>query len=534
MYNLLNEKLINVILNYQTSILLVVLSIIITIISVTRPQNQKINETILGISTIIIMYSIIEKVSNISKMSNVELNTNNLSIIGISILEIIIIIFGISIIWMITKDKKSVNESTADMLVLLITNLAGLLIIIQAQDFVTLYLGIELQTLGAFVLASWRTKSELSVEAGLKYYVLGSMASGILLFGISLIYWSNGSVEFNVINNLSLMILDSNTSVINENVTNSTYYIMSKIGILMVIIAILFKIGGAPFHSWLPDVYQGSPTIITAYFSTVPKIAIITALINIISTNIFIFDNKLKMVIVIGSIISMLIGSISAINQYNLKRLLAYSSIGHTGYLLIGIVTGTNDAYINVLVYMIIYMITNVIIWNIILSSNATPVVSSFNKLTNKSNEELIDNKEYHLATQFDLRGYGYNQPIRAIILSIALLSLAGIPPLAGFYGKWYLFLSAINGEYYILAIFGVVTSVISAVYYIRLIHLMFFVTPDIKNVYGYLENLLAIPVKYKQISLFNSLILSTFTLLLLVLMFDFDLIIKLCNIILM
>ncbi len=383
----------------------------------------------------------------------------------------------------INKRKNTwLQQNNYDYITIIFTNIIGLYIVVGSNDLITLYIGIELQTLGAFILVAIRKISEFSIEGALKYFVLGALSSAILLFGIGLIYVSLGTTNYT---NICTLI----TNILAESTQDSTIFTL-QIAFIFIMVSLLFKLGAAPFHNWVPDVYQGSASIVSLYFVTVPKLALISALIILINNGITIVSDSWIQVLIICSILSMIIGTSGALNQYNLKRLLAYSAISHTGYLLIGVLTSQLEAVVNITVYLIIYIFMSLITWGILINTYSdtmsSNVSSQYSKLDVSNIDTLessviIDNNEYHKTSQFEIKGLGRTHPILALILAITLLSLAGIPPLSGFYTKWLVFSVAVQHGFIIVATIGIVTSVIGAVYYLRVIHFMYFRLPENK-----------------------------------------------------
>jgi NADH-quinone oxidoreductase subunit N len=328
--------------------------------------------------------------------------------------------------------------------VLVIFAVLGMMIMISASDFLTLYMGLELQSLALYVLAAFRRDSVRSTEAGLKYFVLGALSSGIMLYGISLIYGFSGSTAFSGVaiaaagDGLSLGLI---------------------FGLVFLTAGLAFKISAVPFHMWTPDVYEGAPTPITAFFAAAPKAA---ALALFVRTMISAFPDATEewgQIIVFISILSMSLGAVAAIGQNNIKRLMAYSSIGHMGFALVGLAAGTEAGVKGVLIYLAIYVVTNIGVFACILSM--------------RRGEEMVENIS-------DLSGIGRARPGFAFALAMLMFSLAGIPPLAGFFAKWYVFLAAIQTGLYPLAVIGVIASVIGAFYYLRIIKIMYFDEPGV------------------------------------------------------
>jgi proton-translocating NADH-quinone oxidoreductase, chain N len=380
-----------------------------------------------------------------------------------------IILFSSIIVLLMSFDYYKDEKITAyEYSILIMLAALGLILLISSYDFLALYLAIELQSLTLYVLATFKRNSEFSTEAGLKYFILGALSSGILLFGISLIYGLTGSTNYETINHL----------LIGVSLENNENLIGLSIGILFIAVALLFKLAAAPFHMWAPDVYEGSPTIVTAFFAIVPKIGILSVFITIFLETFYGLINQWQHIVIFCAITSMIIGAIGAVTQKKFKRLLAYSAIGHIGYILIGIASATPEGVQGLLLYIIVYIIMSINIFSLYLS------------LYDKNTSIKIKNIS-------ELSGLSKENGILAITLAIAVLSMAGIPPLAGFASKFYIFLAAIESSMYVLAVIGVLTSVIAAVYYIRLIKIMYF------------ENT-SNNVSYKTIDLNKSIILAT------------------------
>jgi NADH-quinone oxidoreductase subunit N len=328
-------------------------------------------------------------------------------------------------------------------LVLLAT--AGMMVMISANDLITLYLGFELQSLALYVAASFDRDSVRSTEAGLKYFVLGALASGMLLYGASLVYGFAGTTSFAGI-----------ASSFGGGATAKPS-VGLIIGMVFVAVGIAFKCSAVPFHMWTPDVYEGAPTPVTAFFSVAPKIAAIALFVRFLIEPLGGLLVEWRQIIVFLSVASMVLGSVAAIAQSNIKRLMAYSSIGHVGYALIGLAAATPNGIRGVLVYMAIYLFMNIGAWTVIL---------------------CMRQRGQMLEGIADLSGLGRSQPGLALALAIFVFALAGIPPTAGFFSKLYIFLAAIDANLVGLAVIGVVTSVVGAFYYLRVVKVMYFDEP--------------------------------------------------------
>ncbi|NNG04414.1 MAG: NADH-quinone oxidoreductase subunit NuoN [Inquilinus sp.] len=327
--------------------------------------------------------------------------------------------------------------------VLIVFAALGMLMMVSANDLMSLYLGLELQSLSLYVVAAIRRDNVRSSEAGLKYFVLGALSSGMLLYGASMVYGFSGTTRFPEI-----------AQVLGGGDTASIGLI---VGLVFVVAGIAFKISAVPFHMWTPDVYEGSPTPVTAFFAVAPKIAAIAMLIRVLIGPFGDLVGQWQQIIVVTSILSMALGAFAAINQRNIKRLMAYSSIGHIGYALVGLAAGNEAGVRGVLVYMAIYLAMNVGTFACILCMRV--------------NGRMVEGVA-------DLTGLSRTHPLMAAALAVFMFSMAGIPPLAGFFGKLYVFLAAIDAGLYTLAVIGVLASVVSAFYYIRIVRLMYFDEP--------------------------------------------------------
>ena len=323
--------------------------------------------------------------------------------------------------------------------ILIIFSVVGMMFMVSANDLMILYLGLELQSLALYVVASMRRESLKSTEAGMKYFVLGALSSGLLLYGASLVYGYSGSTNFQSI----VTSLDS-----------SSRSLGFMFGMILVVAGLAFKISAVPFHMWTPDVYEGAPTPITAFLSTAPKIAAMALFARVVHDAFFVMIADWQQIVALMSVLSMFVGAIAAIGQTNIKRLMASSSIAHMGYALIGLASGTVFGLQAMLVYMAIYVTMNVGTFAFILSME-------------KDGQPVTD--------IYSLNQLGVKQPGRALAMLVLLFSLAGVPPLVGFFGKLYVLRAAYDAGLIWLAVLGVLASVIGAFYYLRLIYLMYF-----------------------------------------------------------
>jgi len=346
-------------------------------------------------------------------------------------------------IFILFSSKEYIKINKIDKIeypIIILTSVLGMILMISSYDLIVFYLGLELQSLSLYILTSFKREDERSTEAGLKYFVLSALATGLLLYGSSLIYGFTGSTNFEIISKN----LDSNN-------------IGAVFGIVFIIIGLAFKVSAVPFHMWTPDVYEGAPTSVTSFFALVPKIAAITVFIRFMYVPFLNVIEQWQMIIVFISIASMILGATAAIGQKNIKRLMAYSSIGHMGYALAGLAPGTNVGIQSTIIYLIIYLVMNLGAFGCIFMM--------------KRENTFCENIN-------DLSGMSKNHPILALSFLIILFSLAGIPPLAGFFAKFYIFMAVIKSEMYILAILGLLTTVISAFYYLRIIKIIYFDKP--------------------------------------------------------
>jgi NADH-quinone oxidoreductase subunit N len=326
--------------------------------------------------------------------------------------------------------------------VLVMLSTLGMLLMTSSNNLISLYLSLELQSLAIYVLAAFRRDHVLSSEAGLKYFVLGALSSGLLLYGCSLVYGFTGTTGF---------------SGIVTALQGSERAVGLIFGLVFVLAGISFKLSAVPFHMWTPDVYQGAPTPVTALLASAPKVAAFAVLIRTVLDAFPGVVADWRQIIIAVSVASMVLGAFAAIGQRNIKRLMAYSSIGHVGYALVGLAPGTPEGITGVLVYMAIYVAMTIGTFACILAM--------------KRDGALVEDISA-------LAGLSRTQPMMAFILAMLLFSLAGIPPLAGFFAKFYVFLAAIQAGYYWLAVVGVVTSVVGAFYYLAIIKTMYFDEP--------------------------------------------------------
>lgn len=316
---------------------------------------------------------------------------------------------------------------------------AGMMIMVSAGDLMSLYMGLELQSLSLYILAAFRRESVKSTEAGLKYFVLGSLSSGLLLYGASLTYGFTGTTLF---------------AGIIQTIQGGHVSVGLLFGLVLMITGLAFKVSAVPFHMWTPDVYEGSPTPVTAFFATAPKMAAMALFARLVFDAFGAAVADWSQVIAVISALSMFVGAVAAIGQRNIKRLMAYSSIAHMGFALMGLAAGTEAGVKAMLIYMAVYVAMNVGTFAFILSME----------------------KDGAPATEIDtLNLYARKEPIKALAMLVLLFSLAGVPPMLGFFAKYGVLLAAVNADMVLLAVAGAVASVIGAFYYLRIVYYMYF-----------------------------------------------------------
>ena len=351
--------------------------------------------------------------------------------------KVLILISSIFVFISSNQFVKDKNLHKFEYPIIIMFSILGMFFMLSSNDLILFYLGLELQSLSLYVLASIDRDNIISSEAGIKYFVLSALSSGLLLYGCSLLYGFTGSTNF-------------------ENISNSltTQNIGAIFAMVFILVGLAFKVSAVPFHMWTPDVYQGAPTSITNFFAVVPKavgLAVIIRFMDLPFKNIL---EEWQIIIVFISIASMILGSVAAIGQKNIKRLLAYSSISHMGYALAGVATGTGYGYTSTIIYITIYVIMNI----------GTFACLYLMKVNGKYTEKIDD-----------LSGLSKQKPLLAFSFLILFFSLAGIPPLGGFFAKFFVFMSVIESELYALAIIGLLTTVISAFYYLKVIKVIYF-----------------------------------------------------------
>lgn len=336
------------------------------------------------------------------------------------------------------NEREGIGRFEFPVLILLCT--VGMMIMCSTSSLMTLYLGLELQSLSMYVLCAFARDELRSAEAGLKFFVLGALASGLILYGISLAYGFAGTMQF-----AELARALSSPQAASPGLV---------VGVVFIVAGLAFKLSAVPFHMWTPDVYEGAPTPVTAFMSTAPKVAAIALMLRVLEVPFGQLLQQWTGLIVLISIASMLLGSLAAIGQANIKRLMAYSSIGHIGYALVGLAVGTADGVRGVMVYMVTYVFMSAGVFACIVA---------------------MRRKGRALERISDLSGLARTDPGLALAMAVFMFSMAGIPPFSGFFGKLYVFLPAVQAGYWTLAVIGVLTSVVGAYYYLRIVKVMYF-----------------------------------------------------------
>ena len=370
------------------------------------------------------------------KIFNESFVSDNFSLFA----KLLILISSFFILIVSKKYIVDIKNNKFEYPIIVLLSILGMFFMVSSNDLILFYLGLELQSLSLYILASIDRDNLKSSEAGIKFFILSALSSGLLLYGCSLLYGFTGSTNF---------------EVIASNTADTTIGII--FAMVFILVGLAFKVSAVPFHMWTPDVYEGSPTSVTSFFSVVPKVAGIIIFIRFMYLPFQEILDQWKYILVFISIASMILGAVAAIGQNNIKRLIAYSSIGHIGYAIAGMTPGTENGFKSTLIYISIYAVMNIGIFACIFLM--------------KRNGKYIEDIQ-------ELSGASKNHPLMSLSLLIILSSLAGIPPMAGFFAKFYVFMAVIESGMFTLAIIGLVTTVVSAFYYIRIIKIMYFDDP--------------------------------------------------------
>ncbi|PDH21218.1 MAG: NADH-quinone oxidoreductase subunit NuoN [Pelagibacterales bacterium MED-G42] len=405
------------------------------ILGVFKKDSSKI---IYNLSILILLITAVITFNETLAINRVTLFNDSIIVDYLSSLMKIITLLGAFMVLLISSSYlKTFKIFKIEYPILILCSVLGMMVMISSNDLLVFYMGLELQSLALYVLATFNRDQIKSSEAGLKYFVLSALSSGLLLYGCSLIYGFSGSTNFDEI----------------AKQLNYNEYILT-FGIVFILVGLAFKVSAVPFHMWAPDVYEGSPTSVTLFFTMVPKIAALTVFIRFLYVPFLNLIDQWQLIIVFLSISSMLFGAIAAIGQTNLKRLIAYSSISHIGYTLAGLATNTNEGLQSSIIYITIYIVMNLALFSCLLM--------------------LKRNNQYYEDID-DLSGLSKNHPLLSLSLLIILFSLAGIPPLAGFFAKFYIFKAVLEQSMYFLAIVGLLSTVVAAFYYLRIIKIIYF-----------------------------------------------------------
>ena len=423
--------------NFNLIIPEILISISIMLLLIIGVFKKNSSNLIYNLSTITLVV-VLALVYNLNSKFETSLFNDSFIIDNLAnYMKLLLIISGIFVMLTSSKYIQIIKINKIEYPILILSSILGMMVMISSNDLIVFYMGLELQSLALYVLASFNRENILSTESGLKYFVLSALSSGLLLYGCSLVYGFSETTNFNEI-------------LINSSDKHSGL----TFGIVFILVGLAFKISAVPFHMWAPDVYEGSPTSVTVFFAILPKIAALTVFIRFLYVPFANMSSDWQMIIVFISIASMIFGAIAAIGQKNLKRLIAYSSIGHMGYALAGLSAGTNQGIQSSIIYITIYLVMNLAFFSCLFML--------------KRNDQYYERIE-------DLSGLSKNHPVLAFSMLIILFSLAGIPPLAGFFAKFYIFMAVIERSMYFLAILGLLSTVIAAFYYLRIIKIIYF-----------------------------------------------------------
>ncbi|MBL6785356.1 MAG: NADH-quinone oxidoreductase subunit N [Rickettsiales bacterium] len=426
-----------------TELLLSVLTLALLVYAVFKGDKHSNRISFFGVAFLLVSIFTLEKYSN-----------QGTSISGylVHIKQIICFLSALCLILFVGHSRYNIRNNRAEFPILILFSVIGALILISAKDFISFYLGLELMSFAVYILTAINRENVKSQEAALKYFVLGCLSSGFLLFGISILYGVSGSIYFaEIAQNIEIII--SNGGINN---------IMLILPTIFIIMGLLFKVSAVPFHMWAPDVYQGSPTPVSVFIASVPKVAAFVIFARVLSEPFEILSFHYEKIIYFVAIASMLVGALGAIKQSNFKRLLAYSGINHVGFMLIALVNINDQSQQALILYLIIYSI-------IVIGAFAFLMAV---KQSHESNE-VVDKKP--LEDISALAGLSKKSPYVAFAITVLMLSMAGLPPFAGFFGKFFIFMTALENNYFGLAFVGAISTVIAAFYYLRIIKIIYF-----------------------------------------------------------
>ena len=429
-----------------TEIFLIISSLALLVFGVCKGDKE--TKKIAILATTILLVAIFAVVYSNNAINNPFAEYYRVDIFTTVIKLLIISSAIISLLLYIGHLNYNTNNSRFEYGIIILLSVIGMLVLVSAKDFLTLYMGIELQSLALYILAALNKGNLKSTEAGFKYFVLGALSSAILLYGISLIYGFTGSLSFQVIAANLLEIGTGHLGII--------------VALVLIVIALCFKVSAVPFHMWTPDVYEGSPTPVTTFLATTPKIAAFTILFRVLTEAFPLYYVDWSNILALVAVASLVVGSLGAIVQQNFKRLLAFSSINHVGFLLLGILVNNNLGMQAVLIYIFIY---------VSLAFGAF----AFLMIVKQSHHSVDSADKRSLENINSFAGLAKAMPLSAIGMVIILLSMSGLPPFAGFFGKFSIFQAALDSPFYFIAIIAAISAVISAFYYIKIIKIMFF-----------------------------------------------------------
>ena len=437
---------------FSPEITLIIGSVLILLYGIFFNKDEDLNKRVLYITLISLILSLYCSIYVVDAGTNSFNNLLNNDLYTL-FFKILVYIGTIIIIYISYNYLKDLNIINPEFFFLILLSIVGVLILISSRNIISMYLGLELQSICLYILAAYRKYDIKSSESGVKYFIIGALSSGILLYGLSIIYGFTNSTDFYEI-----------SKSINLSLKNHENFLIINIGFILILCGLFFKIAVVPFHMWAPDVYEGSPTSTTAFLTTIPKIGTIGFLIKFLNIPFENYYTAWSQILYLVSIASMILGSIAALNQNNIKRLLAYSSISHMGFILIGVLTANQIGIKSVQLYLSIYTINILGIFTCILC------------LKNKING-------YYLENINNFSGLLKKDSFLSFSFAILLFSLAGLPPLSGFFGKLYILIAAVESKMYFLAVIAVLTSIISAFYYLKIIKIIFFDKP-INDIY--------------------------------------------------
>lgn len=398
-------------------------------------KKNKFNKvSLLSLATLCITFVLIL----LSDIDNFNSNKIFVNSVFTNVAKLFILGLSFAILYVSKSYVKNNNIELFEYPILMLFAVLGMLLMVSANDFLLLYISVELQSLSLYVLVALNRDSLKSSEAALKYFILGSIASAIILYGVSITYSITGTTNYDLIQAYDF--------------TNNNF-LLASFGLILILSGLAFKLSAAPFHMWTPDVYEGAPSSVTTILITVPKIAIFVAILKVLNEPFINFEELWQQIIVILIILSMLIGSVAALRQENIKRLFAYGTIANIGYVLIGLVSNSSEGLSASILYLVIYTV-------------ASLGVFSFIMMLRAGNTQIVNLQ--------GLAGFSQLNPVASLCIVMLLLSMAGIPPFAGFFAKFYIFISAVEAGFLFIAIIGVIFSVISAFYYLKIIKIMY------------------------------------------------------------